>query len=1485
VSKSDRRPVGTLHLRPWDHAINLKPDTPDTINCKVYPLAPARKLALRKWIDDEEAKGYIRKSQSPITSSWFEIAKKTGDPRPVQDYRIVNKYTIKDNAPLPNMKGDIAALANAHIFTTFDIRWGYNNVRIKDGDQWKAAFKTCFSVYEPMVMYFGLTNSPATFQTMMNHIFRPLIDRHALLGTTIRVYMDDIIIGTSSTVANHTAAVHDVLDLLAEHDLFVKLSKCRFHVSRVNYLGVILEEGVTCMDPIKIAGIKDWPIPKKVKDVHSFLGFCNFYRSFIRGFAHLARPLNLLTRKDAIWQWGDKEQTVFDTLKTRVTSELILVQPDLTEQFTLEVDASGYVVGAVLLQRKTDGKLHPIEYFSATLNDTERNYDIYDLELLAIVKALDHWRPYLAGSPHKIKVFSDHMNLQYWRQPQKISRRVAREVLALSEYDIEIHHIKGKSNRRADALSRRPDYNNGENDNRDVTVLPNHIFVRAADISAASTDQPSSPHIPTLSPEMMVIDHPIYEQDEDVLKTWIDPHRLKRIHGTWYKDGRRVVTGGLHDKRTIIRAHHDPPVYGHPGITRSIQLMSRHYWWPKIRQDVHDYVKGCADCQRNKINTHPIRAPLQPIYPKPEALPFETIALDFITKLPESEGSDSILTVVDHDCTKAAIFIPCREEITAEETAGLYVRHVFTRYGLPSRIISDRDPRFASKFTRELCRILGISQNISTAYHPRTDGQSEAKNKWVEQHLRFYVNHYQKNWTYYLPMAEFAHNTWASETTRESPFTLLMGYNPRADWIDRPSPIPQVALRIQQFKEARERAQQSMIKAQKSWVKHKDTPKFQSGDLVWLEGKNLRTVQPTAKLVPKRHGPFKITQVMSAVNYRLELPTQWSIHPVFHIDLLTPYHETTIHGANYQRPPPDLVEGEEEYEVETVLVSRRFGRGKKLQYLVKWKGYPDSDNQWINKEDVFADDAIREFKNSNPDQETHIRRVNVDSPYPHFPPPLFMQNNTTTPATSTTVSDNWTVRDDSIASTSTASSVPSQSSETTRSQYSFRVEDVGEPISVELQLPTSLEESTTAAESPQSVNSEFPITYYVHGQEAPIPFSLTNEAHIVIGSQENQTPITIPPPGNSPALRHIRVTPSSRDSPEVQTLVHAALNRIRETASATPGGAFFEDDINDIEQVLSLASSLRDPRRGTASEDDATASLMSRLNQVRRPCSPTPVIRRSRTPVTYSIPQNTIPNPASLPTPVFSTSSRRGQLAPESDAPQRRRTRGQRGQGGARVSVVQPVLPVSGHVSRAAESVSDLTTRLTHPPPPLGFERNIGRNYVPCLISLEGRRQVPATYIRVVMSIDPQVIGRREGDEAEYGRPVHAQPDFGAEASRYTPDDLGRFKANAPESEAFDSALMFIHDRALIAEVYRFCQASMAVTQFQRNIEQIQERMWQAGALMEAAARRLEGANSINRIEDAMEELRRRSIHIQQQAREYEEGVTNRRFQCRGHHS
>ena len=668
-----------------------------------------------------------------------------------------------------------------------------------------------------------------------------------------------------------------------------------------------------------------------------------------------------MTKKDIEWNWTSRQEEAFNKLKERVTSEPVLAHPELDKQFEVEVDASGFALGAVLLQKKDDGKKHPIAYYSSTLNAAERNYDIYELEYLAIHRAMMHWQHFLAGSPHKIIIHSDHQNLMYWKDPQKLSRRIARERLDLMEFDFEICHIPGKANSRADALSRRPDYDQGVHDNENVIVLPESIFVRAVTIA---------------SPEE--------GQNEETLRPWVDPHKLKCINDVWYKEGRCVITGSTADKRTIIKSRHNLPVYGHPGISKTTQLVKRDYWWPKMKLDIMDYVKGCAECQRHKVNNRPTRAPLNPIYPKAKAMPFETVAIDFITKLPLSQGYDSILTVTNHDCTKAAIFIPCNEEINAEQTVALYLRQVVTNFGLPSKIISDRDPQFASKFTRELCKLMGIEQNISTAYHPRTDGQSECTNQWVKTFLRFITNYKQDDWARWLPMAQFAHNNWPSDTTRKSPFFLLMGYNPRTDWKSATSPLPQVTLQIDQFKEARAQAQNLMIKAQKSWVRHKDTPKYKEGDLVWLEGKNLCTAQPTPKLGARRHRPFKVVQVMSPVNYRLELPMQWSIHPVFHIDLLTPYRETITHGANYQRPPPDLVDNAEEYEVKNILDSRLFGRRRRLQYLVKWKGYPDSDNMWVDKDDVFADDKVQAFKESNPEARTHLRAARSTT-MPHSP--------------------------------------------------------------------------------------------------------------------------------------------------------------------------------------------------------------------------------------------------------------------------------------------------------------------------------------------------------------------------------------------------------------------------------------------------------------------------------------------------------------------
>ena len=528
-------------------------------------------------------------------------------------------------------------------------------------------------------------------------------------------------------------------------------------------------------------------------------------------------------------------------------------------------------------------------------------------------------------------------------------------MVELSEYNIKLKSISGRENGRADMLSRRPDYDQGEEDNQNVVVLPEEMFIRRGGTISYIPEEPP-------------------QQDEGIIKQWAGTHDLKKINGEWWKGTCKVITGKGSEKCKIIQAYHDVPAYGHPGINRMRDLVAKYYWWPQLNQDIHEYVKGCAQCQQNKVNTHPQKAPLFPITPTTGALPVQTIAMDFIVKLLESAGFDSILTITDHDCTKMLIAIPCRETIMAEGVAELFLQQIFPQFGLPLKIISDRDPRFISKFMKELCRLMGIIQNVSTAYHPRTDGQSERSNQWLEQYLRFWVDHQQTNWHHYLPLAEFAHNSWKNESTGQSPFEVLMGYSPRAEIFDVTSSIPTVALRLRDWKNTREEAQKLMIKAQKKWAKGKILEqKYQAGDQVWLEGHNLRIDRPSAKLAPKRHGPFKIKKVLSPITYQLELPPQWKIHDVFHADLLTPYCETELHGPNFTKPPPDLIDGEEEYEIEEILQSRRHGRGCKVQYLVKWKGYPDSENQWVDWEDLHADEALVDFKRKNPDTVSHIK--------------------------------------------------------------------------------------------------------------------------------------------------------------------------------------------------------------------------------------------------------------------------------------------------------------------------------------------------------------------------------------------------------------------------------------------------------------------------------------------------------------------------------
>ena len=329
---------------------------------------------------------------------------------------------MKNQYPLPLIPVLIRDLGGAFIYSKLDVRWGYNNIRIKEGDEWKAAFKTKRGLHQPKVMFFGMSNSPPTFQGFMDDIYYATIAKHETRGTFIRIYMDDIGIATKvPSLQAHIDAVSDVLQVAQEHSLYFKPEKCTFHVPSMEYLGLILERTRTRMDPIKVAGVRDWPAPTTVKGVRSFLGFCNYYRAFVQDFSELALPLNALTKKGQEFTWGAKEQWAFNLLKRRITSSPTLAHPQMDQQFKLEVDASGNAMGTVLLQRQPDGTRKPINFMSKTFNRAQRNYDIFDREFLAMIWGLQHSHPLLVGSPHKVIVHMDHNNLWYWRDPQKIS--------------------------------------------------------------------------------------------------------------------------------------------------------------------------------------------------------------------------------------------------------------------------------------------------------------------------------------------------------------------------------------------------------------------------------------------------------------------------------------------------------------------------------------------------------------------------------------------------------------------------------------------------------------------------------------------------------------------------------------------------------------------------------------------------------------------------------------------------------------------------------------------------------------------------------------------------------------------------------------------------------------------------------------------------------------------------------------------------------
>jgi hypothetical protein len=373
--------------REEDHKIKFTNNVPKFFKGDVYSLTVKQTTFLRKWLDEELNKGFIRPSKSPYPSPTFLIEKKNGDYRVVQDYKTLNEFTILDKHPLPLITNLIKQLHGKTLFTKFDIHMGYNNIRIAEGDQEKAVFTTPLGQYKPMVMNFGLCNAPATFICAMMRVFRTLQNQYP---EEVLIYMDDILIATKNDTTHHRQIVRDVLQTMQDKSFFLKAAKCEFKKQWVEYLGLILDGDMITPDPVKINSLKTWlRTLKTVLKVHSTLGLLNYHRAFVPGFSHIVKPLTQLLKKNTKFSWTENCTKALNRIINILTTAPILTHPDPDKPFELKVDASDYATGTILFQRDERGKPKPLGFHSKTLSKEEMNYDIYDKELTAVNRGLD----------------------------------------------------------------------------------------------------------------------------------------------------------------------------------------------------------------------------------------------------------------------------------------------------------------------------------------------------------------------------------------------------------------------------------------------------------------------------------------------------------------------------------------------------------------------------------------------------------------------------------------------------------------------------------------------------------------------------------------------------------------------------------------------------------------------------------------------------------------------------------------------------------------------------------------------------------------------------------------------------------------------------------------------------------------------------------------------------------------------------------------
>ncbi|KAM4061177.1 reverse transcriptase (RNA-dependent DNA polymerase) [Hirsutella rhossiliensis] len=806
-------------------------------------------------------------------------------------------------------------LAKAKWFTKLDVVAAFHKIRMAPGHEGKTAFRTRFGLYEWLVCPFGLSGAPASFQRYMNSVLREWLDDF------VTAYLDDVLIYSSGSKADHEAKVRRVLQALADAGLHLDPAKCEFSVQEVKYLGFIVNagKGIAC-DPEKQRAIREWEAPTTVKGVRSFLGFANYYRIFIPDYAKITQSLDALLKKGTAFHWGRAENEAFQELKRRFCESPVLKQWDPSLPTFLETDCSGYALGGVLSQEGPDGRRHACAFFSKRLSPAEYNYPIHDKEMLAIMRCLDNWNAELR-SCGPFTILTDHRNLEYFMTRQKLTERQSRWAAELSQFDFKLEYRPGSEAVVPDALSRREqDKPQGIDDEREqgrmIQLIPDSAIPSStrACINAMSSDCSEASTLP----KMKVFEVADLQQlwDETVAKDSIFRAAYKAV-----RDRERAFPPSLGLKIQISECAIDAGkrltfrdriwVPGGSGEEGNQEEAEKDQLRTRIVQQSHDSVATGHPGRKSQL----VRRSKRDFKPLPiPDRPRSHLSMDFITDLPPTGPSKARYLWVIVDRLTKAVTLEVMDNMEAEPCANRFLQCHYRFHGMPRSIVSDRGSNWLSRFWKRFCRLAGVTQKLSTAYHPQTDGGPERMNQEIEAYLRAYVSDQDQ------PL--FAEHGYHVDpiSVEESEEPPRHREESRAD---------SLLSRLQEVNEYMQAVMASSQQQQEEAANAKRQPaeRFEVGDKVWLSMANYRSPRPCKKL-DWLHHKYTVTKVISS--HVVELDVRGSIYPRFHVD-------------DAQPPPVQDESGTDLWDVDEILCARwkKRGRGEFRQALVRWTGYAE----------------------------------------------------------------------------------------------------------------------------------------------------------------------------------------------------------------------------------------------------------------------------------------------------------------------------------------------------------------------------------------------------------------------------------------------------------------------------------------------------------------------------------------------------------------